>query len=290
MSRSATEISIDPDVQFCLNHPMKFGILLRALLPTVIGGLLSLVSVTTTAGGSLFVSEQFGHQVLRFNSRGTSQTFASVGAPDGMALDAAGNLYVASCDDSTVYRISRNGEKVIFISGNLIGNPTSLAIDSLGNLFVGKTVNPAGIIKVTPDGTASLFASKVEPNGLAVDASDNLFATDLRTNGIYMYTPDGSRTTFATGFSFPLKMAFDSAGNLFVSDITAGTVIKITPDGTRTTFAAGLDAPDGLAFDPKGHLYVTDYEVGNIFKFDPDGSSSLFATGLNTPNDLVVRP
>jgi sugar lactone lactonase YvrE len=269
---------------------MKSRTLTRVLLLTALSALLPLVSVTATVGSSLFVSEQFGNQILRFSSRGTSRFFASVQAPQGMALDAAGNLYVASFEDSIVYRISRDGEKVIFISGNLIGNPTSLAFDSSGNLFVGKAVNPAGIIKVTPDGTASLFASKVEPNGLAVDASDNLFATDLRTNGIYKYTPDGSRTTFATGFSFPQKMAFDSAGNLFVSDITAGTIVEITPGGTRTTFAAGLDAPDGLAFDPKGHLYVTDYEVGNIFKFDPNGSSSLFATGLNTPNDLVVRP
>ena len=203
---------------------MKSGTLLRALLPTVVRALLPLVSVTTTTGSSLFVSEQFGNQILRFSSRGTSQLFASVQSPQGMALDAAGNLYVASFEDSVVYRISRNGEKVIFISGNLIGNPTSLAFDSSGNLFVGKTVNPAGIVKVAPDGTASLFASKVEPNGLSVDSSDNLFATDLRTNGIYMYTPNGSRTTFATGFSFPEDIAFDAAGNLFVSDIVAGTV------------------------------------------------------------------
>ena len=162
---------------------MKSGILRRNLLPTVVSALLPLVSVTTTAGSSLFVSAQFGNGVLRFSSRGTSQLFASVQSPQGMALDAAGNLYVASFEDSAVYLISRDGEKQIFISGGLIGNPTSLAFDSSGNLFVGKTVNPAGIIKVTPDGTASLFASKVEPNGLAVDASDILFATDLLKDG-----------------------------------------------------------------------------------------------------------
>src|SRR5438128_4681098 len=65
----------------------------------------------------------------------------------------------------------------------------------------------------------------------------------------------------------PKGLAFDDKGNLFVADSGTGTILKFTPEGTRSTFASGLNAPIGLAFDVAGNLFVADKEIGTIFKF-----------------------
>jgi len=80
------------------------------------------------------------------------------------------------------------------------------------------------------------------------------------------------------GIDVPRGMAFDRWGNLFVSH--EDSIIKFTPDGTRSTFASGLKSLLGLAFDKGGNLFAADHGVRAIVKFTPDGSKSTFATGI----------
>src|SRR6266513_6482077 len=76
--------------------------------------------------------------------------------------------------------------------------------------------------------------------------AQNLFvSSDAAGGNIYEFTPNGVRSTFASGLAGAL--AFDKAGNLFVSDRGNGAINQITPAGLRTTFASGLDRPTGLA-------------------------------------------
>jgi DNA-binding beta-propeller fold protein YncE len=55
------------------------------------------------------------------------------------------------------------------------------------------------IYKFAPNGTRSIFASGLDPMGLAFDAAGNLFATDYGSDTIYKFTPDGTRSTFTSG-------------------------------------------------------------------------------------------
>ena len=250
-----------------------------------------LATAISAAGAGLFVSSQFGDEVIRYNLAGQGRILAVLHDPQGLALDASGILYVGSFEDSTVYQVSPKGKTRVFISGGLVGNVTSLAFDGSGNLYLGRTNHPPspGITKVAPDGTATVFATGLEPNGLTFDTAGNLFATDDRTGVIYRFAPDGSRTTFATGFLRAEFLAFDTAGNLFVSDILGGIVYKIASDGTESTFAT-VETPVGLAFDSEGNLFVADYDPGTILKFAPDGTRSTFASGLVSPLDIVFQP
>ena len=73
----------------------------------------------------------------------------------------------------------------------------------------------------------------------------------------------------------------------------SGNIYNFTPDGTRSTFASGLDNPTGPAFDGAGDLFESDYGpgglTGNIYEFTPGGVQSTFATGLNNPTYIAIQ-
>ena len=122
--------------------------------------------------------------------------------------------------------------------------------------------------------------------------AQNLFvSSDAAGGNIYEFTPNGVRSTFASGLAGAL--AFDKAGNLFVSD--RGNIYKITPNGVRSTFASGLAG--ALAVDSAGNLFVTtgyrdDFGFpingsGKIYKLTPNGLRTTFASGLDLPTGLA---
>jgi DNA-binding beta-propeller fold protein YncE len=76
-----------------------------------------------------------------------------------------------------------------------------------------------------------------------------LFAASLSDDAIYEFTPDGTRSTFASGLNVPDALAFNSSGNLYVADYASGHIFEFTLGGTQSAFASGL-GPMSLAFDP----------------------------------------
>src|SRR5262245_44155842 len=81
-------------------------------------------------------------------------------------------------------------------------------------------------------------------------APGDLYVSDLATNSIVVYKPDGSSSVFASGLNSPQGLVFDQEHNLFVADGGSGSIIKFTPDGlTRTTIATGLSSPTGITLN-----------------------------------------
>jgi hypothetical protein len=136
-------------------------------------------------------------------------------------------------------------------------------------------------------GVASMISVTATAD-LAADHSGNLFLAAPNSNSIFKFSPNGTKSTFATGVEGAL--AFDAAGNLFVgvSDAT-GTIFKFAPDGTKSTFAAGVGNPVSLTFDPAGNLYAYDLQSGSIFKFAPDGGKSTFKEGKKPPSQMFAN-
>src|SRR5205807_869818 len=100
-----------------------------------------------------------------------------------------------------------------------------------------------------------------------------------------------TENTFVT-ISEPETMVFDSRGNLFVSNGKANSIKKITPDGQRTTFASGIAHPHRLAFGAFGFLWVTDPGAGALYAIAPSGvvfliDSSALDPELTGLNDLA---
>src|SRR5205814_1622754 len=91
--------------------------------------------------------------------------------------------------------------------------------------------------KMAVDGAGNLFVTQ--------DVSSNLFVTGDVSPSIFKFTPDGKKSTFASGLnsnSGVYNLAFDAAGNLFVSDEESHSILKFTPDGTSSSFTVDVSS------------------------------------------------
>src|SRR6266700_3478997 len=140
-------------------------------------------------------------------------------------------------------------------------------------LFVARTVAALAIISVSFNAHARSYA---------LDDKDNLFVVDAFSGTIFKYTPDGKKSTFASGLKPDdgYDVACDHAGNVFVFDYDKHSIFKFNPDGKKVAFATGVK-PRAMVFDKADNLFVPDYKKHSIFKFTPQGKKSTFASNLS---------
>ncbi len=230
------------------------------------------VAVTTFAGGTRGEKDGMG-------------TAAEFLIPQGIAVDASGNVYVADGWGNDVRKISPDGMVSTwntYFEATAVSYSTrhDLAVDASGNVYVGDAVNNL-LRKITPEGVVTTLAGSTagfvdgngenakfnKINGLTVDAAGNIYVidVDLMNRYIRKVTPDGTVTTIAGGFigyvdgmgisarfRWPTSIAVDAAGILYITDTSIDKIRKITTDGTVTTFAGGDSGyVDGAGIDAK---------------------------------------
>jgi len=198
---------------------------------------------------------------------GGTASSASFNQPQGVAIDAAGNVYVADTFNNRVRKVA------------FFGTVSTLA----GN----------GSYKFSGDGAAAVAASLSGPQGLAADNAGRFYAADLLNHRIRRINAAGVIATVAgkgtQGFSgdngpataaalnSPAAVALDAVGNTYIADTGNNRVRKIDVNGTVTTLAgtgvagysgdsgpaniATLSRPTGVAADVAGNVYVAD--MGN---------------------------
>ncbi len=173
--------------------------------------------------------------------------------PTAIAFDRAGQLYVSSRHDGTVYRVAPNGTMSSYAEG--MGVATGIAFDRAENLYVGD--RSGTIFKIGKDRQIFVFAT-LEPSvsayHLAFGPHGDLFVAGPTTSSfdsIHKITPQGQVSTFFRGLGRPQGLALDIAGNLYVAASLAGKrgIVQISPDGKASLQVAGQDLV-GLAFAP----------------------------------------
>ena len=252
--------------------------------------------IARDSAGNLFVADASSNTILKITAAGVVTTFAgtsgSVGSadgtgasarfnqPSGVAVDAAGNVYVADAGNATIRMITPAG-----------------AVTTLA----GSTASRGSC---DGTGTAAWFN---QPNGIAVDTVGNVYVTDALNATVRKITSAGAVTTLAGSagsrgetdgngaaarFNFPSGVAVDAAGNVYVADTYNDTIRKVTPVGTVTTVAgsAGITgAVDltgtnalfnqsfGVAVDAAGNVYVADTGNAIIRRIAPSGAVTTVA-------------
>lgn len=273
------------------------------------------------AAGNFYVSDTYFQQVFRvtpagvitayagngtqgFSGDGGQATAAQLFAPEGLAVDSAGNLYIADLGNYRIRMVTPAGviSTVALIGSGVIG----VAVDGSGNLYVsGGEV----VVKVSAAGTVTPFAgngnagyagdngpatsaSFLNPQGLCVDSAGNVYVADTQNDRIRKINPQGIITTVAgdktggftgdgvqataTSLFQPSDVQIDSKGNIYISDSLNGRLRMVNPAGLISTVAGGGTslqdggalqeslAPTGIALDPNGNVLVVELNYRRV--------------------------
>jgi uncharacterized protein (TIGR03437 family) len=246
---------------------------------------LSPVAIAADAAGNLYIADTaFGiSRIRKVDTTGIINTVAGgapccalgdggpatnayLAVPYGLAVDAAGNLYIAQVDSNNnlIRKVSANGTV--------------------------NTVAGGGPCCALGDGGPATGISLARPIGVAVDIAGNFYIAEANGNRVRKVAPGGIVTTLAgngsansagdggpaiqAGIDSPANVAADAVGNIYIAQSNDARVRMVTPDGTVATIAgngthgfsgdggpaasATLDRPAGIAIDGQGQVYIAD--------------------------------
>jgi streptogramin lyase len=240
--------------------------------------------------------------MLRFTGGGLS-------SPAGLAIDAAGNAWIANAGGSGVTGLGSQGTQLTGPqgyagNGNIFG-AQAVTVDRTGSVWVADTLL-SSVVKLsvtngTVQGSSSYTNAINGPTGIAADSQNNIWVanfgdgsvTELGSNG----TPlGGSPFTAGGSLQAPFGIAVDPVGNIWVSDNAASVLAEFDNNQTPLSGSGFSDqamlAPTGVAISPKGQVWVADNGNAAVSLFGPTGSSQFAApvtgSGLSLPSALAV--
>ncbi|MXZ34666.1 MAG: hypothetical protein F4Z21_05275, partial [Acidobacteria bacterium] len=258
------------------------------------------LDVVVDSAGNLFIADSGNHSIRRVGPSGAISTIAGsrkqgfggdgdpavtaqLRGPAGVAVDSAGNLFIADSGNDRIRRVDPSGVITTMAgmgargfggdNGSAVDAqlfiPAGVAVDSTGNLFIADSANDR-IRRVDPSGTISTIAGTRQRrfNG------DNGPATQARLHA-------------------PFGLATDNAGNLFIADYWNHRIRRVDPTGTISTIAgtgerghsgdggpavaARLNSPDGIVVDSAGNLFIADSSNHRIRRVGPLGTITTIA-------------
>lgn len=270
-------------------------------------------SIALDAHGNIYVVETGSFTVRKIDQAGNVSTVAGKAgepgeidgngrsarfdSPDGIAIDAAGNLYVADGSFMKVRKIAPDGTVT--------------------------TINPQqAIAGISGDMSAIDYLKKCKYGDYGKpikDAAGNGYDMPMFSGAIYRTTPDGKRTILAgrdkefgavdgvgdaARFSQMIAMVPDNKGTLYVADTLNSLVRKVTADGKVTTIAGivesgelanALMSPAGMAVDRTGNAYVLVYTTGSgghqfggaVRKITPEGKVAELLAQSEVKSEMV---
>jgi uncharacterized repeat protein (TIGR02543 family) len=263
------------------------------------------VSVLPGANGVVYAGLKNSHQLIAIDPDGKVRVIAGTGVqgysgdggqarlatldvPAGLAMDRAGNIYIADSGKSVVRRIAPDGV-ITTVAGTgraansgdgglateaTLNSPSAIAFDNSGNLLIADTWNQT-VRMVSPDGIITRVAGTGEegykgndgpaldalldnPSGLAVDAAGNIYIADTGNGWIRVVSPDGTISRLAGADTYSTTRMFGQQDPTMAINAT-------------------LMSPICLTFDAVGNLFFVEYGAPRVRRISPAGKISSYA-------------
>ncbi len=130
--------------------------------------------------------EQQENKKSETNFSQNNAIYDNIISPTGITSDSEGNLYVACFSDNTIYKITPDGKRIVFLKDTRLDGPISMISDANGNIFI-SNYNKNNVIKVSTDGAVSVVISNVQkPYGIHI-SGNMLFVASQGTNSVLKY-------------------------------------------------------------------------------------------------------
>ena len=271
--------------------------------------------VVVDAAGNIYVADSGNHAIRKIDSSGNVTTLAgdlgysgyqdSTGtsamfnSPQGIAIDAAGNIIVADTTNGLIRKVSPDGV-VTTIAGSLFTNNAGAAFEgSGGEAFTGSSGEggrSGWSAKAYAYFTGSMDGFTGSGDGFTGSGDGFTGSADGGFTGSadlgWPESVDGNGS--AARFSFPTDVTVDSMGNIFVVDSGSSLIRKITPAGVVTTIGNIPEGffyfPQGIAVDANGRLIVADSGNNRIAKSSvPSGQTGSTLNFNNWNNDQFLK-
>lgn len=279
--------------------------------PALSAELNSPTGVAVDSSGNVYIADTGNERVMKVSASGTINTVAGDGrccnggdggpatlaglySPEGLAVDGAGNLYIADTGNHSIRMVNTSG--------------------------IITTVAGTGFAGYSGDGGPAAGAKLNAPSGVAVDGSGNLYIADRGNYRIRMVSTNGTISTFAGNgkccyggdngpatsalLYLPSSVALDAAGNLYIADASNNRIRQVNSSGTIATFAgtgiAGFDgdgggankaklwSPLGVAADTAGNLYITESGNLRVRRIASDGTIATLVGGAINDGSKAV--
>ena len=235
-------------------------------------------------------------------------------SPEGVAVDRAGNTFVADIGSNSVTEFPAGGGAAVTVAIGAIQPPllapAGVAVDGAGDVFIADTGNNRVVEVPSVNGTLSPSGSTVIASGLKNPASvfvhtnGDLYVADTGDNTILVYPSFagasnngavfGAPTKLGAGLSSPLAVTVDGPGNVYIADSGNNQILEYPLGGGQQIVAANILNPSALATDSSGSLFVVDQGNYRVLRIpsvqgtlNPNGAAEV-ALGVANPYGLAI--